>query len=113
MPAPRPARKNSASPTSTHLKEIFWRASVEAKHREEAAQQRPEQQRRQLEQRQRWEDLGALFHQAFEAARLHAESPLDRNRRSKVTERIMVLGKGIVVERQGGLLDSLPLPGML
>ena len=25
MPAPRPARKNSASPTSTHLKEIFWR----------------------------------------------------------------------------------------
>ena len=25
MPAPRPARKNSASPASTHLKEIFWR----------------------------------------------------------------------------------------
>jgi hypothetical protein len=95
------------------LKEIFWRASVEAKHREEAARQRTEQQRQQHEQRQRWEDLRALFHQAFEAAQLHAKSPLDRNRLRKVTERIMALGKGIVAERQGGLLDTLPLPGRL
>jgi hypothetical protein len=95
------------------LKEIFWRASVEAKHSEEATRQRTEQQRRQHEQHQRREDLRALFSQAFEAARFHAESPLDRTRVSKLTERIMALGKGIVAERQGGLLDTLPLPGTL
>ena len=113
MPAPHPARKYNNSPTSTHLKEIFRRASVEAKHTEEAARQRTEQQRQQLEQRQRWEDLRGLFHQAFEAARLYAESPLDRNRLGEVVERIMALGKRIGAERQGGVLDTIPLPGTL
>jgi hypothetical protein len=51
------------------LKEIFWRASVEAKRREEAMRRRTELQWRQKEQRQRREDLRALFHQVFEAAR--------------------------------------------
>jgi hypothetical protein len=95
------------------LKEIFWRAAVEAKSREEATRQRTEQQRRQHEQRQRREDLRALFHQAFEAARFHAESPLDQTLLSEVTERIMLLGRGIVAERQGEVLDRLPLPGTL
>jgi hypothetical protein len=74
---------------------------------------RTELQCRQNERRQRREDLRALFHRVFEAARFHAESPLDRTRVSKLTDRIMALGKGIVAERQGGLLDTLPLPGRL
>jgi hypothetical protein len=54
-----------------------------------------------------------LFQQAFEAAQSSAEKPKDLARLGNATARLMALGRGIVAERLGGLLDRLPLPSTL